>query len=74
MSEIYNQLKKGKPVLVGAKASKGFQHWVIVTGYNGNSINKASSYTINDPGYSKKTNLQQHFDEYTKFDKIAYRK
>lgn len=74
LSEIYNQLKKGKPVLVGAKTSKGSQHWVIVTGYNGNGINKASSYTINDPGYSKKTNLQQHFDKYTKFYKIAYRK
>ena len=74
LSEIYNQLKKGKPVLVGAKTSKGSQHWVIVTGYNGNGINKASSYTINDPGYRKKTNLQQHFDKYTKFYKIAYRK
>ena len=72
--EIYNQLKQGKPVLVGAKTKSGSQHWIVVTGYNGKGVNKASNYYINDPGYKTKTNLQHHFNKYTKFYKIAYKK
>lgn len=74
MNTIYNQLKRGRPVLVGAKTSGGSQHWVLVTGYNGKGVNNKSNYTIHDPNSSSRTNLQQFFNKYTRYYKIAYRK
>ena len=65
MKKIYQQLKKGKPVIVGAYKAKDNQHWVVVTGYNGNSNTNFSAinFTINDPDYPH-TNLQQFINVY----------
>lgn len=72
LTKIYEKLKEGKPILFGAKKSSGTQHWVVITGYNGGSTLTASGFTINDPGSSKRTNLQHLLNEYPTFYKYFY--
>lgn len=72
LSKIYQKLKEGKPVMFGAKKSSGTQHWVVITGYSGGSTLTASGFTINDPGSSKRTNLQHLLNEYPTFYKYFY--
>ena len=71
---IYNQLKLGKPVVIGAKTSSGGQHWVIITGYKGANTLKPSNFTINDPGSSTRNTLDEFLANYPIFYKIAYYK
>lgn len=55
MKTIYQKLREGKPVMLGfAPTGSKNQHWVVVTGYVGNSKTnfKASDFTINDAGSS----------------------
>ncbi len=72
LSELYQLLKQGKPVLVGSKNSSGGQHWVVVYGYNGSNTLTAANFLIRDPGSSTRTNLQQFFNSYPNFYKLAY--
>ncbi len=72
LSGIYQKLKEGKPVLFGAKKASGTQHWVVITGYEGGNTLTASAFTINDPGTSKRTTLQQLLNEYPTFYKYFY--
>lgn len=72
LSGIYDQLRQGKPVLIGAKNSYGSQHWVVVTGYTGGSSLTASGFTINDPGSNSRTNLQQFLGSFPSFYKYFY--
>ena len=71
LTGIYNLLKQGKPVLLGAKNSYGSQHWVVITGFTGGSLT-ASSFTIQDPGSSSRTNLQQFLNAFPTFYKYFY--
>lgn len=64
LSNIYNQLKLGKPVLIGLKNKYGSQHWVVITGFTGGNSLTASRFTINDPGSKTRTNLQQLLNSY----------
>lgn len=68
---IRSLLSKGKPVILGCKKSNGSQHWVVVTGYNGNGV-KSSNFTINDPGSKSRTTLSQFLSVYPNFYKIVY--
>ncbi|MPN29290.1 hypothetical protein SDC9_176742 [bioreactor metagenome] len=70
-STIYQALKAKKPVLFGSKNASGGQHWVVITGYTGSSTLTASNFTINDPGSSTRTNLQQFLSSYPNFYKFA---
>lgn len=72
LSGIYQKLKEGKPVMLGAKKSTGTQHWVVITGYSGGDTLTPSGFTINDPGSNKRTNLQQFLNEYPTFYKYFY--
>lgn len=72
LNGVYNQLKNGKPVLLGAKKYSGTQHWVIITGYTGGNTLSASNFTINDPGSNTRKNLQQFLNEYPVFYKYFY--
>ena len=72
LNAVYNLLKQGKPVLVGAKTSAGKQHWVVVTGYTGGDTLTASKFTVNDPGSQYRTTLQHLFNEYPVFYKYVY--
>lgn len=69
LSAIYNLLKQGKPVLYGARNAYGSQHWVVITGYTGGNTLTASGFTVHDPGYSQRTNLQQHLNNFPNFYK-----
>ena len=73
LSKVYSLLKQGKPVLFGAKTSSGKQHWVVITGYNGDAGSlSASGFRINDPGSSSRVTLQQFLNEYPVFYKYFY--
>ncbi len=71
LSAIYQQLKQGKPVLLGAKNANGGQHWVVITGFTGGSLS-AANFTINDPGSNSRTTLQQFLNVYPTFYKYFY--
>lgn len=72
LQKIYNKLKEGKPVMLGAKKSNGSQHWVVITGYNGGETLSASEFIINDPGTKYRTNLQHLLNEYPIIYKYFY--
>lgn len=72
LSNIYNLLKQGKPVLFGARNSAGKQHWVIIRGFTGGSSLTPSGFTILDPGSNSRTNLQQFLDVYPVFYKYFH--
>lgn len=63
---IKNILNQGKPVILGLRTAAYSTHWVVVTGYSGNT------YYVNDPGSSSRTTLGQVFDRYPYFYKMAY--
>lgn len=71
LSAIYDRLKQGKPVLVGAKNTAGTQHWVVVTGFAGGNLT-ASNFMINDPGSNTRSTLQQFLNAYPSFYKYFY--
>lgn len=70
LGKIYNLLKAGKPVLIGAKKSNGSQHYVVITGVKATSTLTTSSFYINDPGSNTRTTLNQFFAEYPNFYKM----
>ena len=72
LGSIYNLLKQGKPVLLGAKNSYGSQHWAVVTGFTGGSTLTASGFTILDPGSNSRINLQQFLNAYPTFYKYFH--
>lgn len=74
LSSIYQRLKEGKPVLVGAKTSSGGQHWVLVYGYKGSNSLTRSNFLIHDPGSSSRDTLDEFFNAYPIYYKIAYHK
>ena len=72
LSAVYELLRQGKPVLLGARNASGGQHWVVVTGYQGGSGLSASGFTIHDPGTASRTNLQQLLNVYPNFYKFFH--
>ncbi|MCR4925094.1 MAG: SH3 domain-containing protein [Clostridiales bacterium] len=71
LSVIYNLLKQGKPVILGAKNASGGQHWVVVKGFTGGYL-VTTNFLINDPATSSRTSLDQFLAIYPRFHKIAY--
>ncbi len=71
---IYNTLKSGKPIIVGAKNSSGGQHYVVVTGVKETDNLTASAFYINDPGSDTRVTLNQFFAAYPNFYKMLYTK
>lgn len=67
---IYNELAAGRPVLYGSKTRSGKSHWVVVTGFSGNTLS-AENFTIHDPGSNYRTTLQDHIDAYGVFYKVV---
>lgn len=72
LSKIYNLLKAGKPVLIGAKKSNGSQHYVVITGVKATNTLTTSSFYINDPGSNTKTTLNQFLADYPNFYKMMH--
>lgn len=75
LERIYGLLRKGKPVVFGAKKSGGTQHWVTVTGYKGSTEKLTrSGFTVNDPGSKTRLTLADFMAVYPNEYKIVYRK
>lgn len=72
LSKIYNLLKAGKPVLIGAKKSNGSQHYVVITGVKATNSLTTSSFYINDPGSDTRTTLNEFFSVYPNFYKMMH--
>ena len=73
LTEIYNLLRSGKPVIVGYYGSTG-QHWVVVYGYVGGNTLVESGFLINDPASPARENLSQLRGKYPNFHKYVYYK
>ena len=71
LTAIAQTLAKGKPVLLGATNRYGSQHWVVITGYNGQGLT-AGNFAIHDPGTYTRTNLQQFLSAYPNFYKYFH--
>lgn len=71
LSAIYQLLKQGKPVLLGATNNYGSQHWVLIRGFTGGDLIPAN-FTIHDPGTYSRTNLQQFLNLYPNFYKYFH--
>lgn len=72
LSTIYNKLKAGKPVIIGATTSSGdYEHWVVITGYVGNSTSTFSTkdFLVNDPGSANSKTLQEFLANGNKTDR-----
>ncbi len=74
LQKIYDSLKIGKPVIVGAKNSYGGQHYVVVTGVKSCDTLTPSAFYINDPGSNSRITLNQFFSAYPNFYKMLYAK
>lgn len=73
LNKIYEFLKQGKPIMIGAKNSYGSQHWVVITGFKGGTLSEAN-FTINDPGSNTRVTLKQFLNSYPTFYKYFYYK
>ena len=71
LAKAYELLKQNKPVLIGLKTSSQGQHWVVIKGYKNRGILNPENFIISDPA-SDKSDLQQVFNEYPLFYKLAY--
>lgn len=75
LSRIYELLKSGKPVVLGAKKANGSQHWVTVTGFTkGGTVMSRSDFTINDPGSNTRKTVADFLAVYPDVYKIVFRK
>ena len=72
LNAIYEKLRQGRPVLLGATNQYGSQHWVVVVGFEGGDNLRASAFKIHDPGTKSRYNLQQFLDVYPNFYKYFY--
>lgn len=72
LKSVYNLLKQGKPVIMGAKTQSGGQHWVLIYGYKASDVLSTSNFLIHDPGSSSRTTLNQFLAAYPVFYKISY--
>lgn len=65
LQSLYDHLQLG-PVIVGATNSYGGMHYVVVTGCTKSSNENltAADFTINDPGFTNKKTLDEHFRDY----------
>ncbi len=63
---LYTLLKEHGPVIVGADNVYGGSHYVVVTGCTNldSSTLKTSDFTMNDPGFSSRTTLDEHLASY----------
>ena len=71
LETVYDLLKQGKPVLIGARNSSGTQHWVVITGFIGGDLT-AGKFTIHDPATSSRTTLQQFLNAYPRLYKYFH--
>ncbi len=72
LSVVHDQLKDGRPVMIGGFTPGGAQHWVVITGFTGGELT-AENFLINDPGSSSRTTLAQFQAKYSVFYKIMLR-
>ncbi len=71
--QLYQKLKNGIPVIVGAINANGGTHFAIVKGYDGGDTLSASGFLINDPGSSSRTRLSQFMAAYpTLYRRVYY--
>lgn len=71
LQKLSDLLSEGKPVLICGLTNSDGQHWVVVKGYNGAGLS-ASNFTINDPGSSSRTTLQDFLNKYNNYRCLRY--
>lgn len=71
LTNIYNILLTGKPVILGCSNSNG-SHYIVITGFTGGNSLTSDLFTINDPGSSSRTLLSEYLSIYPTFIKYVY--
>lgn len=71
LSKIEELLSKGTPVIVCSTKNTGRQHWVVVTGYNGEGLS-TENFAINDPGSRTRKTLKAFLNDYKNFRCLLY--
>jgi glucan-binding YG repeat protein len=66
---LYTLVSEYGPTIVGCDNAYGGSHYVVVTGCTNTDTStlQASDFTINDPGFSSKTTLDEHLASYSKW-------
>lgn len=73
LAKLYTLIKQGKPAIISFKKTNGSSHFVVVTGYSGNTNTlSATNFLINDPGSSSRTRLSEVIQSYPIYNKINY--
>ena len=73
-AELYNRLKAGVPVIVGAKNQYGSTHFVVVTGFSGGDSLSSARFAILDPGTGSRTTLSAFLSAYPSMYRTVYAK
>ena len=72
LTVAYQQLKQGRPVMIGGFTPAGAQHWVVITGFTGGDL-IPEHFTVNDPGAYSRSTLAAFQSKYSVFYKIMIR-
>lgn len=70
---VYDELQRGRPVMIGGFTPSGAQHWVVIYGFQGGEL-KAENFLIRDPGSYNRTDLADFQARFSVFYKIMIRK
>ena len=73
LSVVYNKLKSGIPVIIGAKSSKS-THYVTVYGFKKSNNLSAENFLVKDPAGTNAKTLKDFFASYPTFLKLVYYK
>ena len=71
---LYTLLEEHGPVIVGSDNVYGGSHYVVVTGCTNTDTStlKTSEFTMNDPGFSNRTTLDEHLAAYPTWFRFFY--
>ena len=71
---LYTLLEEHGPVIVGSDNLYGGSHYVVVTGCTNTDTStlKTSDFTMNDPGFSNRTTLDEHLAAYPTWFRFFY--
>ena len=71
---LYTLLEEHGPVIVGSDNVYGGSHYVVVTGCTNTDTStlKTSDFTMNDPGFSNRTTLDEHLAAYPTWFRFFY--
>ncbi len=73
LQQMLDLLREGKPAIISGKTSDGRQHWVVISGYEGNPADlNAEDFKILDPSSKSRTDLSSFLKYKPNLYKLVY--